>query len=111
LNHILLKDFLLPAGGVDGMAFADLLHYIHPLFHQNETTVDGCMNSGVAMVAECMRISTTLARRKIVPCCRHDSMDVQGGIPLSFLCRGCYSTIAPKDGIPGRSVLNWDIQM
>jgi len=29
-----------PPEGVDGMTFADLLHHLHPLFHQNESTVD-----------------------------------------------------------------------
>ncbi len=29
-----------PAEGVDGMTFADLLHHLHPLFHQNESGVD-----------------------------------------------------------------------
>jgi hypothetical protein len=29
-----------PSDGPDGMAFADLLHQPHPLFHQNDTTVD-----------------------------------------------------------------------
>jgi hypothetical protein len=29
-----------PAGGVDGVTFADLLHHVHPLSHQNIATVD-----------------------------------------------------------------------
>jgi hypothetical protein len=29
-----------PSDRPDGMAFADLLHQPHPLFHQNDTTVD-----------------------------------------------------------------------
>jgi hypothetical protein len=34
--------------------------------------------------------------------CRPYSSDVQGEMPLSFLCKGCYSTITPEDSLPGR---------
>jgi hypothetical protein len=30
----------LPPGSVDGMTFGDSLHWLHPLFHSNETMVD-----------------------------------------------------------------------
>jgi hypothetical protein len=30
---------------VDGIANADLIHHIHPLFHQNDTTIDPCAHS------------------------------------------------------------------
>ncbi len=29
-----------PPDGVDGIAHADLMHHIHPLFHQNDVTID-----------------------------------------------------------------------
>ncbi len=29
-----------PPDGVDGIAHADLMHHIHPLFHQNDLTID-----------------------------------------------------------------------
>jgi hypothetical protein len=29
-----------PPEGIDDMNFGDLIHHLHPLFHQNETTID-----------------------------------------------------------------------
>jgi hypothetical protein len=33
-----IGDF--PSEGVDGMTFGDMIHHLHPLFHQNDTSVD-----------------------------------------------------------------------
>jgi hypothetical protein len=29
-----------PSDSIDGMTFGDLLHQLHPLFHQNEIKID-----------------------------------------------------------------------
>jgi hypothetical protein len=38
VKHRSNKGF--PPDGIDGMTFAELIHHIHPLFHQNDTKID-----------------------------------------------------------------------
>ncbi len=41
-----------PPDSVDGMTFSDLLHHLHPLFHQNETKGDPS-NAGIFQWISC----------------------------------------------------------